>query len=652
MTSGPCGNRRGATWRRALLLALLLGGAGALWRGASAQAGGRDDAADSSDLGAPEGWHMVSLPKPPGVVAADAGLLGGDKPLPDILPPEHDTLRVGVSVGHILGADSASEVDAAGEFGGREVRAYGVATEGPEGARLQNGYAGVDRPDGWGAEGGNLPSDIWGLANGVRYVNQPLGGGRPSLALFFPTSASGLTHQVVDGADDVAINRFAAIGGELASDGSWLMRGRYHGDSFGLFGFDRRAGGVLGPAVGFSGYANLPANFALQAGWDRSGSSLSTIASNDAALRIPLLHFGDLTLSSTGVSTFDVRLRQDEARLDLGRGPWLVRAAYQEEQGSVALLGDARSPFGQRQWLGSLAYLASSRVRLEATAVYRAPDSGPPQSWQQLAASVRLFSRTALGVVAMTPGAPVRDPLHLFLEQGLPDGFTLFVEAGHMPTFQGLGGLDEPVRLKITVRKVFGVPTPPGGGEVRGRVTGAGTAVGEGVPVELGRYRTSTAADGGFLFRNVPPGSYAIGVPASSVPAAFAGAPPPQAVAVTSRVKHQVELPLVPLATVSGRVFVDRRGDGSEDPAAVAIGIVVRLDDEVTATGRDGSFAFHGVKPGKHQLSVDASRLPHDLLVTTPWQIGVGLPAGASIGGIKFRLVPRPRPFVIEQLGR
>jgi hypothetical protein len=622
---------------------------------APAGPGGLADAADSaasSDLGAPAGWRMVSVPKPPGVLAADAGILGGDKPLPDILPPEHDTLRVGVSVGHIVGADSAAEMDVAGEFAGREVRAYGVGTEGPAGVQLQNGYAGIDRPDGWGAEGGNLPSDIWGLANGVRYINQPLFGGRPSLGLFFPTSASGLTHEVVDAADDIAISRYAALGGELASDGSWLVRGRYHGDSFGLFAFDRQATGVLGPAMGVSGYVNLPANFALQGGYDKSGSGLLAIASNDAALRIPLLRFGDVTLSSSGVNTFDVRLRENEARLDLGWGPWLARAAYQDEQGSIGLLGEVRSPFGQRQLLASLAYLASSRVRLEATAVYRTPDLGPVQSWQQLAASLRIFSRTALGVVAMTPGSPVHDPLHLFLEQGLPNDFTIYAEAGRMPTFQGLGALDEPVRFKITVRKVFRVPTPPGGGEVRGQVTGAGTPVGEGVPVELGRYRTSTDADGGFLFHNVPPGSYSVGVPAPSVPAAFAGAPPAQKVAVTSREKNQVELPLVPLGTVSGRVFVDRRGDGTEDPAAVAIGIVVRLDDEVTATGRDGSFAFHAVQPGTHQLSVDASRLPHGLLVTIPSQIAVGLPAGASLDGIKFRLVPRPRPVILEPVGR
>ncbi len=602
-----------------------------------------------ADAGPPSGWSLLSLPKPPGA-AADAGVLTGDLPLPDILPPDHDTVRVAVAVGHILGADGAEEVDAAGDFAGRAVRGYGVATEGAGGVRVQNGYASVDRADGWGAEGGNLPSDIWGLANGLRWVSPPLFGGRPSVAVFVPTSASGLTHQVVDGGDEVALGSAAALGGELASDGSWLLRGRYHGDSFGLFGFDREASGILGPAQGVSGYVNLPANFSVQGGWDTSGSGPLAVTTQDAALRIPLPRWGGLTLSSTADNTFDVRLRQSEARLDLGLGSWLARAAYQAEQGSLTLAGGSRSPLGQRQWLASLSCLMGSSLRLEAMAVYRAPASGPAESWQQLAARLRLFANTGLGIVVLSPGAPVHDPLHVYVEQGLPGGFSLLAEAGHMPTFQGLGGAVEPLRFKITVRKVFDVATPPGGGEVRGQVSGGGTPVGDGVPVELGRYRTSTDADGRFVVRNVPPGTYAVGVPAASVPAAFAGAPAPQAVAVAARAGSQVNLALVPLATVSGRVYVDSRGDGSEDPAAGAIGIVVRLDDQVTATGRDGSFVFHGVNPGTHELSVDAARLPHDLVATTPSRISLGLPSGASLDGVRFRLVPRPRPFVFGEV--
>jgi hypothetical protein len=617
----------------------------------------------ADDAAATAGWRTVALPKPPSAAVADAGVLGGDNPLPDVLPPDHDTLLVAATVGYIVGADWGTEVDAAGDWGGRTVRAYGVGTEGPAGAEVRNGYAGIDQPGSWGAEGGDLTSAIWGLAQGVRYLSQPWAGGRPAFSLYLPTPASGLTRQVVTGSDDVALGHAAAIGGEVASDGSSLLRGHYNGQGFGLFVFDRQAGGELGPARGASGFAALPFGAEIQGGWEESGSSLLAIASNDGSLRIPVSHLGGLTLSSTGLNTADVRLRLDAASLDASLGPLLARATWQTESGEIVPLAGVRSPLGEHDALATLAYLATNRVRLELTAVYRQPLQGASTSWQQLAASLRLLSHTSLGIVVQTPGAPERDPLHLYLEQGLPSGFTAFFEVGRMPTFQGLGGqdptgLDNPVRFKIALRKVWGVRTPPGGGEVRGQVTGAGTEVGNGVPVELGRYRTSTDDDGNFVFHNVPPGTYAASVPAASVPASFAGAPPPQPVTVLPRQRQQLDLPLVPLGTVSGHVLLAAgagAGPGSSAAAAAeagAAGIVVRLDDQVTATDRDGTFSFHEVLPGPHRLSVDEERLPHGLLAAPPSAIDLGLPAGRSLDGVIFRLTPRPRPLVLDRVER
>ncbi len=653
--------RRGARSAGTVLLALLVGGGITAARAAADAAGTAAPASAPDDAAAPAGWRAVSLAKPADAVPAAPGVLGGDNPLPDVLPLDHDTVRIGATVGHILGADWGSEVDAAGDWGGRAVRAYGVATTGPAGTELRNGYAGIDQPDGWGAEGGDLASDIWGMAQGVRYVSQPWAGGRPAFSLYLPTGSSGLTRQVAAASDDVAFGRYATLGGELASDGSGMLRGHYDGQSFGLFAFDRQAGGILGPARGVSGYTDLPGGLELQGGWDRSGSPAFAISSNDGSLRFPLWHLGAFTISSLGIDTDDVRLRLNQASLDAGAGPLLARATYQIESGGIVAFDGARSPIGERQALATLAWLAGARLRLELMAVHNQPAQGASSSWQQLAASLRLFSHTSLGLVFQTPGAPERDPLHVYLQQSLRGGWTLFAEAGRMPTFQGLGGLDNPVRCKLALRKVWDVATPAGGGEVRGQVTGAADAasVGEGVPVELGRYRTSTDAQGNFVFHNVPPGSYAVGVPAAYVPAAFAGAPPPQKVLVLPRGAQPVALPLVPLGTVSGRVLLAAGGAGGEGAGGGArpaergaAGIVVRLDEQVTATDRDGAFSFHDVLPGTHRLSVDAARLPHGILAAAPAAMELGLPAGASLDSVRFHLAPRPQPLVMDRIGR
>jgi hypothetical protein len=606
--------------------------------------------ADHGDQAAPAGWSTFSIAKPRGSAASQTVDADVGAAAPDLLPPAHDSLRAGAAVTHVLGADWGAELDAAGRWNGFDTRLTGHATQGTAGLEMTHGFFGLYQPEKWGVEAGNLFSEIWGSAVGVRWLGRERGGAgaRPAFSLYLPVGPGASGGTVLAVAEELALGRSSLLGGELATDGSWLLRGHYQRGRFGLFAFGREAAGS-GLGMGAGGSLELPAGLGLQADWNHSGGA-EAIDSRDLALLLHLGRGGELTLEGTAAT--GERTRQDTAALRYGLtlGPARFRASYQQRDLQILFDAARRGSVVRQELLAGTSYAVGRRVRLDLLAVFRGPGRTWDERWGQLAANLRLFSHTTIVLVATSAGAPLRDPLHLRIEQGLAHGLSLFAEYGRISSFQGFDdGVREPMRFKLTVRKVWDVPTPPAGGEVQGRVTSAGEALGPGLPVQLGPYRRATDEHGAFAFRHLPPGSYDLAIPPRSVPAAFT-APPPAQLTVTGREHKKADVALVPLGVVAGWVTLDGNGGGRPGPARHLVsGVVVRLDDQVTAAAADGSFSFHNVVPGTHRLSIDVDHLPQRVAVTVPSRIELGLPPGGRLEDVRFRLVVKEKPLLFQK---
>ncbi|HZF07414.1 MAG TPA: hypothetical protein VFE33_01355 [Thermoanaerobaculia bacterium] len=606
--------------------------------------------------GLPDDWQAVSFPKSSvrrdSEFEADAGFVGA---LPSVLPPAHDTLRLGVGVEHQLGADWRTELTGSGSLYGIETRLAVRATAGQPGAGVYSGIVGLYQPEGFGLEAGDLFSGIWGLARGVRFLGRGTGAdprGRLAFSLYLPSVNGGNAKTVLAGSDEVPLGQRTTLGGEVASNGAWLLQTHYRGEGFGLFAYGRQAVGV-GAAAGLAGAVELPANLGLQASWNRTVSGSQVATWNDVSLLVPLRRGANLTVESSHLDGETTRLRTDTLVFALPLGPLLLRTTWLRRDGEVRL-ANGRSAYGQRDLLSTLAYDLNRHLRFDLLAVDRRPDGGPAERWQQLTGTWRLRAGTQLQVIATTSGSPYHDPLHLRLDQVLPRGYSIFAEYGQAFSSQVRGHVvvvKQVAQLKLLVRKTFDVPTPAGGGEVLGTVASVLGPVAEGVPVELGPYRTATDPLGRFAFRNVAPGSYNLAVIPQGVPANFV-AGTAQTLAVAARGRHEVELPLTPLGVVAGEVYLDRNGNDRKDAEEGLAGVVLRLDDLATESTPDGTFAFHNVLPGSHRLRVDADRLPHGVALTIPSSLDLGMPAGQDLAGVQFRLVEKKRPLIYQELGK
>jgi hypothetical protein len=601
----------------------------------------------------PEGWQALSLPKPKQRRGADFATRddasGGPPP---VLPPAHENLRLRAGVEHLEGDDWGADLVGSGSIRGLETRLAARATAGRAGSGIYSGILGLYEPQGYGFEAGDLFSEIWGQAQGVRLLGSGTGSdarNRLSFSFYRPSATGANRRSVLTGSDEMQLGKRTRLSGEIASDGSWAVRTRHHWERFGLVAYGRQALAVL--STGLAAFVELPAALALQASWNRIGSGRQAIDSTDASLLVPVLHGANFTLGSSEIAGATTRLKTDALAFALPLGPLNLRTAYQRRDGEFRFGEGPRSSYGQRDLVSTLTYRPNGRLRFDLLAVDRRPDRGTFERWQQLAFLWKLRTGTQLQVVATTKGSPYRDPLHLRVEQELPRGFSIFAEYGRIAAFDEAPSLTPPLRLKLMVRKIFDLPTPAGGGEVSGTVGSALGPAAAGVPVELGPYRTTTDGEGRFAFRHVAPGDYPLAVAPQGVPASFA-AGAPQRVAVAARRRRAANLALTPLGVVSGEVYLDRNNDGRKDEDEGLSGVILRLDDLATASREDGTFEFLDVTPGSHRLRVDPDRLPTGVALSIPSALDLGLPAGGSLERVQFRLVEKKRPIIFQEVGR
>jgi hypothetical protein len=608
---------------------------------------------DGPPAAAPAGWQSLVLPKP-------ADPAGGGAPPPrrrqDVfLPPDHDTLRVGLGLGVVPGADGGGELTAAGSVRGIDTALSLLATTGPRGFDLQSGHAALTDPvRGLGLEAGDLFSGLWGLTRGARFRwrRGEEGASWPTLSVYLGDPAAN-PRTVIAWGDEIGLGRWGTAAGELASDGSWLASGRFRRDRLSLSGHLRNASGLFGEgrSAGLSGSFDLPWGAELQGVLSRSGSGGRRLDGRTLSLRLPLRPGSDLTLATDRSENGRSRGRIDSIEGTAARGRFQLRGRWQwREIDFPGLLPGASQRFAERGLFTSASWLAGSRLRLEAQLVERWPESGRRDEWRQVSAAFALSRRTSLQVFATSSSSGFGDTFRIRLDQEIRPGFSLFAEAGDVVTFQGvtsLGGADRS-RVRIMVRRSWDVAAPAAGSGVEGVVQGPGALAMAGLPVELGPYRTVTGGDGRYAFPNVPPGTYDLRLREQGLPADLATGPPAR-VQVKRGESRRADLSLVPLGEARGAVWTDRNGNHRRDPGEGIAGVVLILDDRATSTIADGSFGFFNLTPGAHRLRVATDRLPAGLQAQVPSRMDLGLPPGQSIEGLDFQLREKMKPVVFQE---
>lgn len=152
--------------------------------------------------------------------------------------------------------------------------------------------------------------------------------------------------------------------------------------------------------------------------------------------------------------------------------------------------------------------------------------------------------------------------------------------------------------------------TTPAKGSVSGIVNAPGLANASGVRITLhgpdaSASSQTTGGDGRFVFYDVLPGTYSVGVDPTTLPQKYR-VTTPERIEVKPGTRYDASITLEARRSIVGRAYLDVNGDGVYSPGKDTIipGAQVSVAGEFAVSGPDGTFRFDELPAGRMSLVV------------------------------------------------
>ena len=606
------------------------------------------------------GWSAFEIKKTKAELADTARLEGDFSVAPrtgqnDVrLPPQSDRLRMSTGISYLQGADWGGEIAGAGKINGMQVDLNSFFTAGPMGFQSRSGRVSIFAPDGrWRGEGGDLYSDLRGLARGAR-VSWNLGQRwTPTVSLYLHRQGAANGATVFAYRDRFQLMPRVRVGGEITSDGAAFLQGQYATPRLDLTAFSRfTRAPIAGRDKGLSGGVTLGRGVAVSGALRLSDAVSDSSVWQLASIRLPLARQASVTLERSwwSGSSDDGSINALTVQLPLGPVRFVQRVQWGRTDYRQRVV-----PFGfdRRQSQSSASYTPGPWGSLNYQQSTQWFDDGRLQQWDEVSSMLQLGRRTTAQFVAAFPDIGNPQRFRARVTRQLTPTLQLEGQYGRLSAFQmTLASEGEESRVMVTIRKTWQLDSPARGGEVRGRaIDQAGYRV-PGALVRLGPYSAITDAFGDYTFTRVPDGRFELALDRNKLPAAYASDEKPRPLIVTRTSRERVDLQVIPLNAIRGRVCLDSDRDGYCDEDEGVPNVVVMVNGSVTATSGTGSYAFYNQPPGRYKIRLDATRLPKGLAPASPAEIDIELTPDYPLLGIDFKLEKKDMPIIMREMPR
>jgi hypothetical protein len=613
----------------------------------------------SHDAEAASSWDSFTIGKTAEELAQHERIYGASSATPrgrarnELLPPAHDTLRLRTGLGYVRGEDWGMDLLATGRVAGLQADSDAFLTYGDRGLEFMSGRFTLSDPDlGWSATAGDLYSDAIGRVRGLRTSLRIGERHTPTVSLYLDTFRNGEDKPVLSFRDELSFGKTLMLGGEIATDGSYFVRGRASQGPLSVYGYwlDRSALGS--DSHGIEASLGLWRRINLRAGLSRSGEGADQTERLSFGLRVPLRTGWDLSLEQTSSQSESFRHNIQSASLFFPVSRVRAQLRYQHRSTELFIpRAEGAGWFGSDQHdLAASAMYARGALSFSVNGNTSFRPGGSAKLNGQFHAGLRLSRRIQVQAGGSFSELFDPDQLRLRLDVGLSGNTSLVAEYGRLSPFQG-GSVDPDAELfKLTLRRAWNVKTPARGGAISGVVKDQLGHPLRDVGVSLGRYTAVTDAEGRYAFKNVPDGAYELQLDEKGLPADYASKAQQRTLQVGRRTRELVEFGVIPLSSIHGLVYQDRNGNGTADPDEGIAGVAVLAGARATATGADGSFSLYNLEPGEHTVRL-GSHLPGHLVAVPPAEAAVELLPGQPVTGLELRLQERRREIVFQDRG-
>ncbi|MBW3625078.1 MAG: carboxypeptidase regulatory-like domain-containing protein, partial [Armatimonadetes bacterium] len=575
------------------------------------------------------------------------GVMSDNRP-----PASRDTLRLGLGLGYVQGADFGWNVSAQGGVKGVQVSADTLLTQGKDGFKFYNGRVSLRDPSQkWGVDLGDLGTEIWGARRGVRYSWKQGENRWPWISLYLPGNTLGKSGLTFAYGDEIRVGRNGLVAGEVASNGSYFLRSHLQpGNRVSLFGYTRG-----GPLKGYGLLANvrMGREVNLYGSLSRNSSRFNRLDQQTLGIRMPLIRGVDLTLENSRTRTEGDRSTLNSVMLGAPVGPFRLYTRY--EWGGRRISSDLGPDFlfpelRSRNWTAILLFPSSRRLHFDYQMRRYWNGNGSAQSWNQVMATYKVNPKTNFQVISGFPDVTNPDQFRLRVDREINRDLSVKLDYGRMTPYQSTTRVRQRQGFTFFVTKQFGVSTPVKGGTLKGRVL---DQAGQPVPhivVRCGPYSTPTDTEGRYAIRHLPGGSYTVSLDEGSLPADYQAKEIKREIKVRAKKTHELDFQVIPLSTVSGTVYEDKNANGRPDPDEGVPGAVVQMDGFVTATDKTGQYAFYNVAPGPHRVELDGGRLSKDRMPAGPTESSVHLHPGKPVTGVDFAVKQRQKDILFQDM--
>jgi hypothetical protein len=240
--------------------------------------------------------------------------------------------------------------------------------------------------------------------------------------------------------------------------------------------------------------------------------------------------------------------------------------------------------------------------------------------------------------------------LRVRLERQLGDSLSLLVDYGRLAAYQSAEDVLGKRGFMFMLWKKWPCWVPARGGKIEGIVSDQLGQPLRGVSVRLGKYSAVSDAQGRYQFKCVPAGAYSLSVAQESIPADYKATLQEKQLAVNDDTEARMNFSLVPLASISGRVYLDKNGNRAYDLGEGVEGVAVLANDRATSSNKDGCFGFYNLEPGKFTIRIEMEGLDKSYRMPGANQIEVELRPGESVADVEFRLEEQKKPVIFTDV--
>jgi len=602
----------------------------------------RDAPPDAAAAQSGDSLETFDIPKTAAEIVMDTRRLsdtnqptGTPKTEPAVLPPSHNSMRLGIGFGYAQGTDGAVTFSGSGMTGSSHLDFNMFTTQGAVGMRYGGGQA-VLRNDSQNSkiEIGSLMSDLWGSGTGVRFGTSK-GGRWSNLSLYVPAANSSYHSTVLAYSSEFRFSRQFSIGGEVATNGSMFLKNRFISGPLQVYGYKRIMRDASRQGQGVSASYAFARGINLSGAISRSGSGANRSDWQSVALQLPITRTIALTLNRSLSTQQTGKTGMSGLALSMPLNRMQVSMGYQF--GSTTTTGLAYSATSRQRALNlALGYPVNPNARFDYQVSTRWQDDGSAIQTGQLLSAFRLAKSTDLQIVSGFPNFSDDTMMRFRLVQNVSSSRNFALEYGRLQPYQS--GDDAPADRGVTLmfNQSWTAKTPASGGKVRGQALDlVGNPV-RSVRVCLGQYHQLADAAGKFEFKNVPPGTYDLYIDQSSLAANFQNAGDRLPIQVTDRSDVRHEFRVVPLGSVNGRVFEDRNGNGHYDEGEGVKNVVLHLGGGAALSGADGKYSFYNIAPASYSVVLDQGRLLTGLTTSSSPVVPFTLKPDQAVDSIDF----------------